>query len=292
MKKIKIVSPAKSIDKKHLDFARDFLVSNGYEVSISEFADGNHHYFSGTDSERLSDLQGAIDSDADIILCSRGGYGSVRIIDEIDWTNFYKKPKLICGYSDITVLHNRMNKMGFSSAHCTAPLNFQENSAESLSSLMNLFSKESNLYNFPGDSLNRIGAAKGVVVGGNLAIISTLSGTNDDLITEGKILFIEDIGEAIYSIDRMMWQLKKSGKLSGLKALIVGGMTDMKDSEIPFGKDVNQVIREAVEGYKYPVCFNFPAGHILDNRAILLGVNAELRVSENGTSFVQTYEGV
>ena len=264
----------------------------GFTVSFGDHVLGEYHYFSGTDAQRLSDFQNAIDSDVDIILCSRGGYGSVRIIDLIDWSNFFKKPKLICGYSDITVLHNRINKMAFSSAHCTAPLNFEENTSESLNSLVNLFKGKMNDYVIPSHDLNRKGLAEAEIVGGNLSIISTLCGTDDDLQTEDKILFIEDIGEAVYAIDRIMWQLKKSGKLSGLKGLVVGGMTGMKDSASPFGKSVEEVIKDAVEEYSYPVCFDFPAGHIKDNRAILFGSNARLNVNDSSSSFTQIFDGV
>lgn len=288
MKKIKIVSPAKSIESSKIEFAKGYLRSKGFEVEVGEFASGEHHYFSGTDAERLSDMQQALDDESlDVILCSRGGYGSVRIIDQMDFTKFLKNPKLVIGYSDITVFHNRMNLMGQLSVHATCPLNFEENTEQALSSLLNVLNEKQNNYQIPAYSLNKPGLAEAEIVGGNLSILYSLIGTNDDLETKGKILFIEDIGEAIYSIDRMMWALKKSGKLSALAGLVVGGMTNLKDSEIPYGKSADEVIFEAVQEYNFPLAFHFPAGHINDNRAIVFGKKASLNVSEKGAIFIQ-----
>lgn len=288
MKKIRIVSPAKSIDSKHIDFAEGFLRSKGYEVTVSDHARGQHHYFSGTDAERRHDLQQALDDpEIDVILCSRGGYGSVRIVDLLDYSMFLRHPKWVFGYSDITVFHNRMNRMGFHSVHSTAPLNFEENTEEALQSLVNAIEEVENEYNIPAHSLNREGEVKEKVVGGNLSILCSLIGTDDELKTKNRILFIEEIGEAVYAIDRMMWQLKKAKLLKGLDGLIVGGITGIKDSEVPYGKTAEEVIREAVEEYDYPVCFGFPAGHINDNRALILGKQAKLTVGSSGATFKQ-----
>jgi muramoyltetrapeptide carboxypeptidase len=292
VKKIQIVSPAKSIDAEKIEFAKSWFADASFEVTVGENAAGEFNYFSGTDEERLSDFQKALDEDHEgIIICSRGGYGSVRIVDRISWSQFVRYPKLVCGYSDVTVFHNRMNRMGYPSLHCTAPLNFEENTPEALTSLNTALLGGTNSYDFEGSELNRVGEADAKVVGGNLAILSTLCGTDDDLDTHGKILFIEDVGEAVYAIDRMMWQLEKSGKLKDLKGLMVGGMTEMKDSAVPFGKTVEEVIAESVAEYDFPLCFNFPAGHIKDNRAIIFGKKARLEVSENGAIFTQVSEG-
>lgn len=292
MKKIRIVSPAKSIEGNLIDSARNLLESQGFEISIGEHAKGEHHYFSGSDNDRLFDMQAALDEDVDVILCARGGYGAVRIVDRLDWSKFLKRPKLVAGYSDVTVFHNRMNRMGYSSIHCTAPLNFQQNSRAALASLQTILNGGKNSYEIVGHEFNRPGEVEAEIVGGNLAIISTLCGTDDELMTKGKILFIEDIGEAVYAIDRMMWQLQKAGKLHHLKGLIIGGMTAMKDSAVPFGKSVEALIRESVEQYEFPVCFNFPAGHIDDNRAILFGAKARLSVREENSTFSQIFEGI
>lgn len=277
--KIRIVSPAKSITEDKIEFAKGWLSSLGHEVEIGENAAGIFHYFSGTDEERLQDLQEALDDPSvDAILCSRGGYGVVRIIDKLDFSTFKKNPKLVFGYSDITVLHNRISQLGEESVHSSAPLNFEDNTEESLQSIVNVLNNEPNEYEIKAHKLNKFGDVEAEVVGGNLSIISSLVGTNDDLDTDGKMLFIEDLGEAIYAVDRMMWTLKKAGKLDNLAGLIVGGMSDVKDSEVPFGKTIKEVIADAVEEYDYPVCFNFPAGHIDDNRAIVLNRKAKLSV--------------
>lgn len=287
--KIKIVSPAKAIEPLIIDKAVELLSTHDILVETGEHAKGSFNYFSGTDDQRLSDLQSSLDdSTLDAILCSRGGYGMVRIIDQLDFKAFSKKPKFILGYSDITVLHSRLTNMGFESVHCTAPLNFSKNSTESIQSMLNVLRSAGNEYLISHHPLNREGTATAEVVGGNLAIIASLIGTNDELKTDGKILFIEDIGEAIYAVDRMLWTLEKSGKLERLKGLIVGGMTNMKDSDVPFGLSVEEVIRERVEKYDYPLAFNFPAGHIDDNRAIVLGRTASLEVSDSKTIFKQT----
>jgi len=288
VKSIRIVSPAKAIDIKHLDFAIEFLTSKGYEVELSKFAAGSVNYFSGTDEERLADFQSAVnDESIDVILCSRGGYGAVRIVDSVDFSALKKSPKLIIGYSDITVFHSALNRLDIESVHATVPLNFEENTTESLQSFFNVLSSSENRYEIESHSLNRQGKSKAPVVGGNLAVLASLIGTNSDISMDGKILFFEDIGEAVYAIDRMMWTLKKSGKLDKLAGLIVGRMTQMKDSEIPFGKSVEEVIRASVEDYEYPLCFNFPAGHIDDNRAIIFGREASLNVGGEGVEFLQ-----
>lgn len=288
MKKIRIVSPAKAIDERHIDFAEGFLRSKGFEVEVGRFAKGRHHYFSGTDEERILDMQEALDApDVDVILCSRGGYGSVRIIDELDFRGFLRNPKLILGYSDITVFHNRLVRMGYESVHCTAPLNFEDNTQAALDSMVKILNEESVEYTISAHSLNRSGQLKEKIVGGNLSVFCGLIGTDDEVDAKGKVLFIEEVGEAIYEIDRMMYQLKKSKILKGLDGLIVGGMTNLKDSEVPFGQTVDAIIREAVEEYDYPLCFNFPAGHIPDNRAIVFGKLARLQVTDSGAIFKQ-----
>jgi muramoyltetrapeptide carboxypeptidase len=289
MKKIHITSPAKVIDKACIDFAVDFLQKKGFEVSLAPHVLGQHHYFSGTDAERLSDFQAALDDNSiDFILCARGGYGSVRIIDSLDFSNFIKKPKLIIGFSDITVFHNHIHThFNLPTAHTSVPLNFPSNSMEALKSLVNVLNGKSNTYFVESSVHNRNGLAKAIVVGGNLSILYSLIGTNSDIQTDGKILFIEDIGEHIYSVDRILYALKKSNKIQKLAGLIVGGMTNIKDTEIPFGKTVEEVISDIVSPYTFPVCFNFPAGHIDDNRALILGKEATLNVSADMVVFEQ-----
>jgi len=289
MTRIKIVSPAKSMEKNHIDYAIQFLEKHNFEVSISENCLGQHHYFSGTDRERLTDFQNALDDNSiDVILCARGGYGCIRIIDELDFRNFIKQPKLIIGFSDVTVFHNHIHtNFNLPTVHASMPLNFNDNSIESLQSLVDVIDGKQLKYDFESHLLNQNGEANAVVAGGNLAIIYALIGTNSDLNLDNKILFIEDVGEHIYAIDRMMWALKKSGKLKKIVGLIVGGLTNINDTDTPFGKTVEQVILDSVSHLNIPVCFNFPAGHIDDNRAVVLGEMASLSVNERGVVYEQ-----
>jgi muramoyltetrapeptide carboxypeptidase len=289
MTKIRIVSPAKSIEKKHIDFAVDFLQNNNFEVELSTNCLGESHYFSGTDTERLIDFQNALDdTTVDVILCARGGYGCIRIIDSLDFTKFKANPKLIVGFSDVTVFHNHIHSnFELPTVHGTMPLNFETNSKESLQSLVDVMNGHKIKYTIESNLNNKIGHVKAEIVGGNLAIIYGLIGTNSDIYLTNKILFIEDVGEYIYAIDRMMWALQKSGKLNKLAGLIVGGMSIINDTDVPFGKTVEGVILERIEKLSIPVCFDFPAGHISDNRAIIFGREATLVVRENEVVFEQ-----
>lgn len=289
MTKIRIVSPAKAIEKEHVVFAQNFLKSNGFEVEISKHCLGQNHYFSGTDSERLTDFQNAIDDNSvDVILCARGGYGCIRIVDNLDFSNFIKHPKLIIGFSDVTVFHNHIHgNYNIPTVHASMPLNFSSNSTKSLQSIVNVINKKPLTYTVDTHSNNKMGEVNAEVVGGNLAIIYALIGTNSDINLDNKILFIEDVGEYVYAVDRMMWALKKSGKLKKLAGLIIGGMTNVSDTETPFGKTVEAVILESVNQLDIPICFGFPAGHLDDNRAIILGKKANLEVFNNRVVFEQ-----
>ena len=285
---IRIVSPAKAISADLIDEAVSFLSKKGFQVTLGDCVTGQHYYFSGTDEERLKDFQSAVDDqDVDIILCARGGYGSIRIVDQIDYSPLHQKPKLIVGFSDITVFHHHIHRyLNIPTIHATMPLNFGQNSEESMTSLVRAMNGQSNIYEIPGHNSNLAGKAEGILIGGNLAIIYTLIGTNSDIDFSNKILFIEEIGEYIYALDRMLWALDKAGKLSQLKGLIVGGMTNIRDTEVGFGMSVNEVVLEKVSRYGFPVCFNFPAGHLADNRALVLGRNALLTVKKNMVSLV------
>ena len=282
--KIALISTARKISRNELQEAIECIESWGLEVILGENLFNNHHQFSGKDDERTKDLQSMLDNpEVKAILCVRGGYGTVRIIDDIDFSHFQKNPKWLAGFSDITVLHSHINKLNVASLHSTMPISFSTNTSESIKSLKDaLFGKhlsiEIDLHPF-----NKFGEVKGQIVGGNLSILYSLIGSSSDLNTDGKILFIEDLDEYLYHIDRMMMNLKRSGKLSNLKGLIVGGMTKMNDNAIPFGKDAESIIKDMVSEYNYPVCFGFPAGHIKDNRALKMGVIAELKVDKKSS---------
>lgn len=289
MKKIRIISPAKQIPIDAINFAKSFLEEQKFIVEVGENALGQHHYFSGTYQARLGDFQAALDDPSvDIILCSRGGYGAIHLVDDLDYTAFLKKPKLIVGYSDITVFHQHIyGQFGLPSLHATAPLNFASNSFEALSSMLNAIRGVENKYDFNPHEYNITGETEGIVIGGNLAIVYSLLGTNSDVDFTDKILFVEEVGEAIYAVDRMFYSLKKAGRLEKLKGVIIGGMTNMKDSEIPFGQTVEEVIHAHFKERNIPLAFNFPAGHIDDNRAVMIGAKAILKVKSNKSCFKQ-----
>lgn len=281
--KIKIISPAKAIEKEAIDSAKKYLESHGFIVEVGSLAFNRFNYFSGTDEERAKEFQDAInDHTIDIILCARGGYGSIRIVDRIDFTPLIKNPKTLIGFSDITVFHHHINRyIHIPTVHGTTPLNFQTNTEESLTSLLNVMNGKGNNYNIPICEDNKIGQAKAELIGGNLSMIYALNGTNSDINFDGKILFFEDLAENIYSVDRMLWSLDKSGKFENLKGLIVGGMTNISDTTVPFGKTVKELILDILSKYNFPICFNFPAGHIEDNRALIFGKETELIITEN-----------
>lgn len=283
---IAIVCPGGYMSFEKAQICIDTLREWGYEVKIGKTLGGNsENYFSDTDKLRLADLQQMLD-DAEVkaILCGRGGYGLGRIIDQIDFSKFKEMPKWIVGYSDITVLHAHIHS-NYKIATLHAPMAgaFNDGGAgsEFIRSLREALEGEKSKFHCPVHPLNRKGEGIGELIGGNLSLLAHLTGTPSDMRTKGKILFLEDIGEYAYHIDRMMHQLKRSGKLDRLAGLIIGGFTDMKDTERPFGKPVYEIIRDAVKEYDYPVCFDFPLGHQPENYALKSGVGHKLKVGKN-----------
>jgi muramoyltetrapeptide carboxypeptidase len=285
---VALISTARKIDATQLDYALHILNSWGLEVINGNHLLSSFHQFAGTDEERAYDLQYAInDTKCKAIFCFRGGYGTVRLLEKVDFSPLLKQPKWVVGYSDVTALHNVLNNFGLVSLHATMPVNFNTNTSEALLSLKNALFGNSNQYTFEAQPLNRLGETKGELIGGNLSMLLSLSGTNYDINTNGKILVLEDLDEYLYHIDRMLWNLKLGGKLANLQGLIIGGFTDMHDNTVPFGMDAYQIISEAVKEYSFPVCFNFPFGHIDDNRALILGKEAHLLVENNQVVFSQ-----
>ena len=286
--KIRIVSPAGKVSEKHVFPAVEWLQKQGYTVELGKHVFASHFQFAGTDSERLDDLQTALDDpETAAIICSRGGYGTVRIIDKLNCTDFLKYPKWLVGFSDITILHVCMNNLGVATIHGTMPRYFFDENGlptENLNSLMQLLSGKKVQYSVKSEKANKPGKVSGELVGGNLSIISSLQGTKYEIDTFGKILFLEDIDEFLYHTDRMIHQLKLSGKLDNLAGLIIGDFTEMKDNESPFGKTVHEIVSEAVEDFSYPVCFGFPAGHDKKNLALGFGLKWELRVLEQNAT--------
>jgi muramoyltetrapeptide carboxypeptidase len=283
--KIAIIATARKISQIEIKPAVELLNKWGFETVFGRNLFREYNQFAGTDKERAEDLQWALDDEnIKAILIARGGYGTVKIIDTIDFANFVQKPKWIIGYSDVSVLHLHIHKnFSIETLHATMPINFPENGTEnkSLASLKKAINEESLTYSFPSQPLNREGETEGILIGGNLSIIYSLAATNSDINTDGKILFIEDLDEYLYHIDRMMTNLKRSGKLANLAGLIVGGMTEMNDNTVPYGKTAEEIVAEAVAEYSYPVCFQFSAGHIAENNALILGRNVKLVVAKH-----------
>ncbi len=280
---IYITAPAKSIDISFVDFAKSYFENQGYKVLISQHCTGEFNYFSGTDDERTADFQYGIDHpEVKAIVCARGGYGCVRIVDRIQWAGILREPKWIIGFSDVTVFHQRMQRFGLPSIHGTMPLNFKENSQDSFATLDKAWTNEVYSISSTFTSSNKQGSSEGQLVGGNLSILYSLLGTDDQIIYENSILFIEDLAEQIYHLDRMLFAFAKAGIFDKIKGLIVGGMTDMKDTSVPFGKTVQEVILEHFQYRNIPIIFDFPAGHIDDNRALVFGRNVTLNSNEDG----------
>jgi len=281
---IAIVAPSRKIRISEIDLAIKVLEKWGFQVVLQPNIFSEDNQFAGNDEQRRKSFQSALDDKKiKAILCARGGYGAVRIIDSLNFDNFLLYPKWIIGYSDITVFHSHIHSnFNIETIHATMPINITKYGDEnnSLISLKKAMMGERLSYNFESHSLNRNGEAEGILVGGNLSIIYSLIGSLSDIDTKDKILFIEDLDEYLYHIERMLISLKRSGKLEKLSGLIVGSMTNMKDNTIPFGKTAEEIIKDIVKDYDYPVCFNFPAGHIEDNRALILGRKCKLKVFE------------
>ena len=288
--KIRIVSPAGKIKKERVVPAVIWLEKQGYKVELGKHVFAQHFQFAGPDAQRLDDLQTAFDDpETDVIICSRGGYGLVRIIDKIDFTEFKKYPKWLVGFSDITILHSCLNNLGVATIHgAMPPFFFNKNSEpnENLDSLMDLLTGGKSSYNFIKNKKNRTGNTTAELVGGNLSIIVSLLGTKYDLETNGKILFIEEIDEYLYHIDRMLRQLKFAGKLDKLAGLVIGDFTSIKDNDSPFGQTVEEIIIDAIKGYNFPICFGFPAGHDKKNMALAFGEKWNLNVTEYESNLI------
>jgi muramoyltetrapeptide carboxypeptidase len=288
--RIAIVSTARKVRREDVEPAMRLFRTWGLEVVEGPHLFSQADQFAGTDEERLYDLQLMLDDDTvRAIICARGGYGTVRIIDKLDFTRFVRNPKWIVGYSDVTVLHSHIHRhFGIETLHALMTVNFKDqcDADPAISTLKRALTGRGLSYLFSSESINREGIGKGQLVGGNLSILYGLNGTPSDINTDGKILFLEDLDEYLYHLDRMMMNLKRSGKLKKLAGLIVGSMTKMRDNEVPFGRTANEIIAGAVADYSYPVCFNFPAGHQEDNRALILGREVTLEVgSEVRLSF-------
>ena len=285
---IGIVSPAGYISQTDIQPAIDKITEWGYKIKLGKNIGKKDFTFGGTDDDRANDLQEMLDDTGiKAVLCARGGYGLIRIIDRLNFIKFVQHPKWIIGFSDVTILHCHLNRQfGIASIHSKMCNSFPSDwnlsepvQKESIETIRHCIAGISMNYNFNANEQNRTGKAFGELVGGNLKTIESLIGTKSDLITTNKILFVEDTGEYLYSIDRMFWHLKRNGKLSSLKGLIIGGFSIKKDDEgEEFGKTLEEIVLEKVSEYKYPVCFDFPVGHQKNNVALKCGIKHSLIV--------------
>lgn len=285
---VAIVATARKNIDDNLKPAIALLKSWGLEVKIGSSIGLDLNQLAGTDEQRAQDFQAQMDNpNIKAIWCVRGGYGTVRMIDLLDFTKFKQHPKWIIGFSDVTVLHSHLNTMGFQSIHGIMPISAAKASKEAKASLkVALFGHETLEYDVLAHPMNRFGVAKGELVGGNLSILYSLLGSPSAIDCNDKILFIEDLDEYLYHIDRMMMNLKRNGCLESIKGILVGSMTKMKDNDIPWGKNALQIIEDVTKKYNIPIAYEFPAGHIQDNRALVIGAQVTLDVNAECTKVI------
>jgi muramoyltetrapeptide carboxypeptidase len=285
---IAVVSTARKVSNEDIQPGIAQLQSWGMNVELGKNLFASLNQFAGTDEQRTEDFQNALNNPTvKAIWFARGGYGTVRIIDNIDWASFQKNPKWLIGYSDVTVIHSHVHRhCEIETLHAPMIFNMKKISNEVAQRLEDALFNKKLQYNFTENfysDMNRTGEGKGQLVGGNLSILYSMLGSQSDIDTTGKILFLEDIDEYLYHIDRMMYALKRAGKLDRLAGLIVGGMTDMKDNKVRFNKTAEEIIGEAVSEFKYPVLYGFPAGHMTDNRTLIFGREVALKVDADST---------
>ncbi|WP_299366563.1 LD-carboxypeptidase [Winogradskyella sp.] len=283
---VAIVAPSGILKNREREVqqAIDLLKSWGLHAVVGQHVFSKANHFAGTDDERCEDLQRAMDDPKiSAIWCARGGYGTVRILDKLDYTKFKDKPKWVIGYSDITALHNQLHNKGFESLHALMCVSLTKDLSEVQTSIDTfksaLFGNPAN-YTLKGSNYNRTGEASGILVGGNLTMLHTMLGSEESIDTSGKILFIEEIGEYKYHIDRMLQSMKRAGYFNNLKGLIVGDMTKLRKNTTLWGTSVEQLVLDALSQYDFPIAFNMPAGHENDNRALIFGRTIQLEVNK------------
>jgi len=295
---IGITCPAGFITLEDIQPAVTKLKEWGFEVKIGSTVGKKDFTFGGTDEERLQDMQQMLDDrQVKAVMCARGGYGAIHIIDQVDFKKFVQKPKWIIGFSDVTVIHSHLNKnFGIASIHSKMCNSFPSDwskaepvQIETIESIQKCLLGQQMTYTALPNEKNKTGIAEGILTGGNLKTLETLAGSKSDINTDGKILFVEDTGEYLYSIDRMFWNLKRSGKLNKLKALVVGGFK-VKPAEDPadeFGKNLYEIVLSITKEFNYPVCFDFPVGHQKNNFALKCGVKHQLTVTATTTTLIE-----
>lgn len=289
---IGMICPSGFMPKEKMQTCIETLIAWGYRVLPGKTLGSQFHYFSGTDQERQDDLQSMMDNkNVKAIFCARGGYGLGRIVGDLDFKKFEKHPKWIIGYSDITALESHLfAQYNTASLHAPMAAAFNDGGSENkyVQSLKEALSGKKADYNADGHTLNKTGQCSGKLIGGNLSLIAHLTGTPSQMNMKNKILFLEDVGEYIYNVDRLMYQLKRSGQLAHLRGLIIGRFSDMKDTTIPFGIDTFAVISDIVKEYNYPVCYNFPVSHDTENYALKVGLKYELTISPSMVHLKET----
>ena len=285
--KIAIAAPARMVTREEMAFGIQWLKDMGFVPVYDDRLFNQYYIFSGDDDTRAAVFQEYLDNeDIDAIWIARGGYGSIRIIDKLDFTQFLQHPKWIIGFSDGTVLHGKLSRLGVPSLHAAMPFYFANKTLEAKQSLFDALTGKPLQYEIASNPLNRLGKMEGEIIGGNLSVLYGMIGSDTFPELDGKILFIEEVDEYIYHVDRMMRGLKRAGKLEGLKGLIVGGLTQIHDNAHPFGMSVEEVIAEAVSEYDYSVCFGFPAGHFDDNRPLFFGLKSRVEVTSKKSAFL------
>lgn len=283
--KVAVVSPAGPVRRGLVERGAELLRAAGFEVVTGRHALDAEGVYAGSDAARAADMQEALDDDAvRAVFCSRGGYGCLRTHGLLDWSRFLERPKWLVGFSDVTVFHSFLSRRNIASVHGVMTSFFEKDGVPTGSFLQTLDLLRGKMpeYAVAPHGLNVSGTAEGILTGGNLSILQSLRGTPLDVVPEGRVLFIEDINEYRYHLDRMLQNLKAGGVLDRIAGLIVGHFTKMKDGTAPYGMDSQEIIREAVEGYGYPVVFGFPAGHELPNLPLLMGGRIRLEVTAAG----------
>ncbi|MFV0565025.1 MAG: LD-carboxypeptidase [Flavobacteriaceae bacterium] len=289
---VAIVAPSGVLKNRinEINQAKDLLKSWGLHVVVGKHVFSQNNHFAGTDDERCEDLQNAMDDPTiSAIWCARGGYGTVRILDKLDYTKFKKHPKWLVGYSDITALHNQMHNEGFESLHammCTSLQDKQEDIKQTVETFKNALFGKPLSYTLEGSNYNKPGTETAELVGGNLTMLHTMLGSNTSIDTAGKIIFIEEIGEYKYHIDRMLQSLKRAGYFDNCKGVIIGDMTKIKTNTTPWGTSIEQLFIDALGNYNFPIAFNMPAGHEKDNRALILGRAITLKAGKDKSEIV------
>jgi muramoyltetrapeptide carboxypeptidase len=289
---VAIVAPSGILKNRNdeVQQAIDLLQSWGLNALVGKHVFSKSDHFAGTDDERCEDFQKALDDPSvSAIWCARGGYGTVRILDKLDYSSFRNHPKWIIGYSDITALHNQVHNEGFQSIHalmCVSLTKDLNGIKETIATFKSTIFGQPVSYTLEGSNYNRVGNSSGPLVGGNLTMLHTMLGSQTSIDMTGKILFIEEIGEYKYHIDRMLQSLKRAGYFENCKGVIVGDMTKLRKNTTLWGASVEQLVLDALEGYDFPIAFNMPAGHEKDNRAMVLGMTVELKVDKDKSTLI------